>query len=200
MLRIYLKSCGIIFLLILIFTGMIRLLSHNTPYFELMRRTLLPNESCPAPCIMGIRAGETKPVDALVNLQSHIWVADAYFETQPTSNEYVAETRLNWEWNFSQPAFLPWQGYARFNSQDTVDFIELPTAITFGEIIVAFGYPERARIGNVYHYAWYPDYGLYIRTRKGCDNILAAYVTIFYMDWEPPTDDYSNEFVREQSC
>ena len=183
-----------------ILTGMMRVVSFNTAYYESVRHTLLPDETCPAPCIMGIRAGETTPLNALRKLQSNIWVADAYFENQQTANEYNDESRLNWDWNFSQPPFLPWQGYARFNSQDSVDFVELPTAVTFGEIIVAFGYPDRAQVGNVFHYAWYPEYGLYVRTIKSCDNIAAEYVTVFYMNWSPPTDDYSRKFVREQSC
>lgn len=176
------------------------MLAYDAAFFDSVRHTLLPSERCPAPCFMGIQINITEPTIAKQRLDSNPWIASSSFETQQTSSEYVVESRLDWEWTYTQPAFLPWQGYVRFNSQEQAEIIEVPTAITYGEILVAFGFPERAHIGNVHHYAWYPEYGLYVRTLRNCDNITAEYVTIFYMDWKPPPDSYSYQFIKEQSC
>lgn len=39
-----------------------------------------------------------------------------------------------------------------------------------------------------------------MRTLTNCGRIQYEYVTLYYMDWEPPQDRYEVRWLREQTC
>jgi hypothetical protein len=94
-----------------------------------------------APCWAGIRPGVTTLDEARALLQAHPWVGAI------TENDEPLAQYLYWEWNGRQPAYLtpaddkiPTFMWAQ---DDIIQFITIPTQITFGDLVLVYGEPEQ---------------------------------------------------------
>jgi hypothetical protein len=125
-----------------LFAGCIGLIRAQ-PYDDSELRTFLaPPEGCPAPCFMGIRPGITTYDEALAILRAHRWIGEI---SVPQAGS------VTWRWNGLQPPVLnarrenfggDYAGYIRFNSDNTVLGVTVPTRIRFGDISLFFGKPH----------------------------------------------------------
>jgi hypothetical protein len=89
-------------LLTLMFSAAIGLLRAQPNHSHDLQTLLVP-DTCPQPCILGIRPGQTQLKDVVSLLEAHPWI-----ESVRISND-VAQTgtgRVTWTWNGGQSAWI----------------------------------------------------------------------------------------------
>jgi hypothetical protein len=199
--RCYLR---ILIALLLLFTAL-PLLARLQPNNDAGLRALLFPPGCAAPCIFGIRPGETTGAEALDILETHPWVTGISIvyrgATNPGENR---DGTLSWRWNGSQPPLLrsPELVVGEIDIDvGRVRTVRLSTAITFGEIWLVmddtqprYGFvrPSRAFFGRfLNHLAVYIREGLEFRTRfprpARADGFWSAFVEVRF-EAQPATD------------
>ncbi len=129
--------------LLIVFSAVILLIASQPTEFNHLQM-LFDSESCPQPCLFGVRPGETSVDQAFALLESHAWVKSV----RVTGDG--APRAVRWEWSGQQPAAISGSERAGspFMSVDStgiVQIIYLPTSIPYGEVWQWFGAPERAR-------------------------------------------------------
>lgn len=190
--------------LLLLFTAL-PLLARVQPNNVAGLRALLLPPGCRAPCLFGIRPGETTGREALAILEAHPWVTSVSVvyrgATNPSENR---DGVLAWQWNGLEPPLLRTpELYAGAVEIDlgVVRTVRLSTAIPFGEIWLALGdaqprygfvRPSRAFLGRfLNHLAVYIHEGLEFRTRfprpARADGFWSAPVEIHF-EAQPETD------------
>lgn len=150
----------------LIFIAIIALIRAQ-PYDDSeLREFLTPPQGCPAPCFMGIRPGVTRVDEALAILENHEWV----------SNVRVENKTIRWDWSGQQPkAFCRYGGTATFEN-DIIDYFDLITCYTFGDLSLALGISENLRLipldrGSIKildYAAIYPRESLWVISATAC--------------------------------
>jgi hypothetical protein len=113
-----------------------------------LRRFLSQDEHCLPPCLLGILPGQTRFYQALLGLNAHQWVADAY----NNQNVLLGEpARILWTWNGQQPAFLhPERGGSVFSRNGIeIDDVMLDIGLPLGELWIALGPPDDYRVFSV---------------------------------------------------
>ncbi|MBL8160753.1 MAG: hypothetical protein JNJ61_02125 [Anaerolineae bacterium] len=198
--RCYLR----ILLPLLLFFAALPLLARLQPNNDAGLRALLFPSGCRAPCIFGIRPGQTTGREALDLLETHPWVTGISIvyrgATNPSENR---DGVIAWQWNGSEPPLLRTpELYAGAIEIDLglVRTVRLSTAITFGEIWLimptapryGFVRPSRAFLGRfLNHLAVYIREGLEFRTRfprpARADGFWSAPVEMHF-EAQPNTD------------
>ncbi len=121
---------------VLVFTGCIALIS-TRPYDASATRALFaPPPGCPAPCLLGIRPGQTTLDEALKLLAAHPWVAG----TTVYRDSDGQVRNLSWDWNGRQPAAFADSGVADLH-EGIIIMLRQRTSVPFAEVWLAFGQP-----------------------------------------------------------
>lgn len=119
------------------------------------------SSDCPAPCVMGIRPGVTSESELIAILRRHPWVV-------PGSFGEGSSTALAWQWSEAAPAWINPQRRGSVGLYEgRVHILVIETTINWGDLVLAFGWPDRYRMVSAmerlpdlsaYHYqhqAWY---------------------------------------------
>jgi len=158
--------------LLLLLTGFFSLLisavvafAYDDAYFADLSAFLASTGECPAPCIMGIRPGQTTLPEAVTLLESHEWVDDVRAYVGGRSQDVWL---ICWSWSGEQPTFINADAYVSpcLHTQRgalTIAGISIPAAISFGEVWLLYE-PEQIMLTdftNVKAEAYYT--GVYLR-------------------------------------
>ncbi|MBN8620999.1 MAG: hypothetical protein J0L63_18955 [Anaerolineae bacterium] len=135
-----------------------------------LRALVMPEGGCAAPCLMGIRAGETGMQDALMQLVGHAWVKDLPSVMRPIDD--INAATIYWNWNGSQPALVDanWKGEIRLHRQVALSVL-MKTTVPLGAVWLLLGETERGVVipsemrpgRDVSVILVYPDYSLLVR-------------------------------------
>lgn len=210
MMRVYVLAA----LPLLVICGMLVILTCTQAHDDSALRNLLLPEDCPAPCLLGIRPGETRGDEALKILESHKWVTNINIvyrgRTNPGENR---DGTLGWSWNGSQPAIL--RSPVLIAGEISIDggvvsSIRLATFIPFGDVWLVLGKPRhgwmrpsRAYLGELNnHLASYATTRLAFRTLlpepPRADSFWTAPVEIRFE--AEADDDYSYHLPCWMGC
>jgi hypothetical protein len=128
---------------------------------------------CPVPCWQGIYPGETTVRESLFILNRHDWVTDVRGTAGlDLATNHPAEGRLSWEWHLADwEQIAPGGGWLDI-SGGRVRAVRMLTDLTFGDLWLLLGTPDRgsARLSRAYqnrfvvHLAIYRDHGLMLRS------------------------------------
>jgi hypothetical protein len=108
-----------------------------------LRSALAPTDTCPEPCFLGIRPGETTADQAYAQLIEHEWVESVNYGGRASA------PLLQWSWNGAQPRELDrgdFDPYMLLDQDNIVQIIYLPTRIAYGDIWDILGEPQQARV------------------------------------------------------
>jgi len=131
----------------LVTVGFATLLVHAQPYDDYELRWL-PVNNCFTACFMGIRPGKTTLEEAAKLLKAHPWVNQVV--TLKEDNPY----QMGWTWSDNAPPFLrnvrmnptsPINGEIFFD-KGIVSNIGFSTHLTFGDIALAWRYPDDSQL------------------------------------------------------
>lgn len=158
---------------LLLLCGLLVTLTHTSTYEDADLRAILFPTDCTAPCFMGIRPGVTHGDEALERLLAHPWATNVGIIYRGSGSDENRDGTLSWSWSGNQPAILraPFFTVGEIEIDGgVVDSIKISTAISFGDIWLLLGRPQRGflRTSRTYlgrfqnHYAVYE--GLEFRT------------------------------------
>ena len=112
--------------------------------------TVLFDENCQIPCVMGIQPDVTPVNTALTHLRSHDWVDRV--QANWNLDRFAREVVLEWAWNGTQPTFinerLPGTLFGRTESDTApypVVWITVPTTYRLYDLQVALGQATSSR-------------------------------------------------------
>jgi hypothetical protein len=134
-------------LCLLIVASLTILLIHASPYDDHDLRRL-PVVNCQASCFMGIYPGITTLRDATHLLTTHPWVSQVTAITKNNSDQ------LLWTWSDKAPSFLRsaaanptfYAGGRVVFDKGIVANINFDTHLTFGDIALAWRYPDESQL------------------------------------------------------
>ena len=135
---------------VLVFTGCVVLIPARG-YDASATHALFAPPGCPAPCLLGIRPGQTTLYEALKLLDDHPWVGGATIYRDSGGQA----RNLTWDWNGRQPTVFADSGVAEIR-EDIITTITLRTGVPFAEIWLAFGQPLDGSVRPPFHWADYP--------------------------------------------
>lgn len=133
MVTVYARLAGMLAAIMVILMGVI----YARPYDDGGVGAVLLPPDCAAPCLLGIRPGETTRREALALLTSNSW-------SEILSDE---RTAVIWSWNSAAPLVLltSSEEYASVDSEEIVSRIRL-TFARYGDVIMTLGQPNNAAL------------------------------------------------------
>jgi len=149
-----------------------------------LRAFLALLDSCPSPCFMGIRPGETTAVEAIGILENHKWVArlsgvDPRLFERPADMGNLAIPVIYWNWDQARPSWIDATGGGELWSAASrrVQFMKINTTFLTGDIWLTLGEPDATDIvwmpsaagHRRWRYAyWYETGGVLLITEGRC--------------------------------
>ena len=104
----------------------------------------LPDADCPAPCFLNIRPHETAIQEALERLRAHPAV------DQATVKLVEGQAFIAWNWRTESTED---QSYRFSGLEGRIEGLVLPTDVTFGDLRLALGAPQRITVTTNSNYA-----------------------------------------------
>ncbi len=146
-----------------------------------LRAFFMPPANCPQPCWQGISPGSTSGTDAYRLLNRQPWVDEI--------DLYIDLNALAWTWSGTHPAWINAneRGVISIDGRG-VQYIRIATTLTFADVWLAFGKPDRNRVRftglsamtSLEHTAAYLGGSLYaVGAPMGCEFPMREY-------WERP--------------
>jgi hypothetical protein len=190
--------------------GLTRAQPHDDSH---LRAFLAPPDGCPSPCFIGVRPGVTSADEALAILAAHDWLQETMVSYNRNGEIYL----IQWSWRESAPSLLDKskRGYV-FARDGVVRSISMPTTITFADIWLILGTPdrggmespERAATSTFFQTVGYLDGSMAFESMVTCPVTLAAVfqtrVSIFFladMDARFGSQDFLlSDWVRVHPC
>ncbi len=126
-----------------------------------IRAFLQPSTECSTPCWEGIRPGVTTIEDMTRILEENGWIRDRQFNYSMEIDTGL----LTWRWRDPPSPFIESQRIGiSWVQHNIVQWIDLPTRLTFGEVWLIFDHPLRGAIQTssvipkrINHYASYHE-------------------------------------------
>ena len=161
-------------------------LVHDQPHDDRDVSNLLLNDSCPAPCFMGIQPGVTLAGDAVKLLEKHEWVQNIearYTDFGQSTNTFWGY--VYWQWKPGSPLWTHTPSYS-LGLHDSylrvldgrVNEIAFSTSLPLGAVILSLNYnktyaldrPDRygSRPYPILQHFYYPDVGLVFGSISRC--------------------------------
>jgi hypothetical protein len=134
-----------------------------------VRDLLLPPDTCPMPCFMGIRPGVTTYDEVVVILDAHPWVKR--FENYGDGAINIVQ------WTGVQPTYIDTSRpvYMRFSNAGVVNDIDIITTLDAGYVHLLLGEPSAVQLGilggaapTIYVTNIYSQLFLNLTTRVDC--------------------------------
>jgi hypothetical protein len=192
------------FILTITLTGLIAVIQAQ-PYQDAELQSLLqPDVGCPAPCFMGVRAGDTRIDAAIRILSGNNWIGKFHIQDDPRSGQ---PQNVTWEWSEDRPPLirLDAEGGLRVTLGDGynlpfVQSIVVPTSARVGSIIALLGEPAAIDSGPGRHkrqagvVAIYPRQALVVWAAVECPITRWKYLNAIAVIEFSSTIDYMEDF------
>lgn len=182
-LSLFLRLSLILCALLAVIIAGVRLLSYDAAYFGQIRHALRPDDSCAAPCYLGITPDETNANGTLERLNNHAWVEGVstmagFFAITSDDTFSTHSPVIEWQWNGAQPPLL--QGTNRIETtarQYIVKWLSMPTTATLGEVRVALGSPQNVLVDGQFIILFYEDVA--VRAQVQCEQLWSSPAMLF---------------------
>jgi hypothetical protein len=163
-----------IFLLTVSITLAVRGLAYDRAYFTSVRAALTFTAPCSrSPCFESIIPGETSLDDAIRILRGDIRIEDVEVSSYIAhADEFI---RVAWAWR-DTGVYAEGSLMEMHRRGSAIEWISLPTNLTFGEVWLAAGKPRAGHVDHVLLTARYADF--YAISPSACDGFWSAPVAL----------------------
>jgi hypothetical protein len=143
----------------------IRLLAYDAAYIASVRAALDFAAPCPSTaCFTTIMPGATTVADAVTILRGDERIENVVVSSYiANADEFI---RVEWQWR-DLPVYDSGAQIELHRRSPTIEWISLPTTLTYGEFWLAAGQPRAAHVDAILQTLQYD--GFYVVSRSACD-------------------------------
>jgi len=176
-----------------------QIIAYDARYFDTVRAELDFRVGCDfEPCYMGISLGET-PVEDAVTLVQEQYDNPNFFNASYYLNGQQSFGLRRFSWARDEAPFITGNSTIEASNRNgIVWWVAMDTTLTMGDLWLAFGQPDLARVSNTFHTAQFGDF--WARIPTDCENFWHQSAQIILTTHQMQGESPEFGMLRRQAC